>query len=72
MAGARRLVSTVATYRRSEDLINIGAYEKGSSRDIDLAIDMIDRINAFLRQDIDERVDFEQCVQGLASLSAPS
>ena len=72
MDGARRLVSIMATYRRSEDLINIGAYEKGSSHEIDLAIDMIDRINAFLRQNIDEKVDFEQSIQGLAHLSALS
>ena len=71
MAESRRLVSTVATYRRSEDLINIGAYEKGSNREIDLAVDMIDRINAFLRQGVDEKVDFDQSVQALASLSAP-
>ena len=48
------LVSICSTYNDAEDLINIGAYPKGSSPKIDRAIDRIDDINLFLRQDIDE------------------
>ena len=48
------LVSICSTYNDAEDLINIGAYPKGSSPRIDRAIDRIDDINSFLRQDIDE------------------
>jgi len=47
----------LAVYRESEDLINIGAYVKGSSPKIDRAIAHIDRINQFLKQEIEERVD---------------
>jgi len=65
---ARRLVSMVATYRRSEDLINIGAYSKGSSPDIDMAIEMIGPTNSFLRQDIQERSEFSDSVSGLLKL----
>jgi flagellum-specific ATP synthase len=65
---SRRLVSTVAAYRRSEDLINIGAYAKGSNPAIDQAIEMIDRINNYLRQEIDEKVDFEHSVSYLGNL----
>ncbi|MCL5035326.1 MAG: flagellar protein export ATPase FliI [Bacteroidetes bacterium] len=48
------LLDLLATYREAEDLINIGAYVKGSSQKIDKAVAMIDRIRAFLKQGIDE------------------
>jgi len=40
----------MATYKKSEDLINIGAYKRGSNLRIDASIDRTDSINAFLRQ----------------------
>ncbi|HEY2383030.1 MAG TPA: FliI/YscN family ATPase [Terriglobia bacterium] len=40
----------MATYRKSEDLINIGAYKRGSNPRIDTAIDRHDAINQFLKQ----------------------
>lgn len=46
------LVDLYATYQDAEDLINIGAYVKGSNSRIDRAMGRIDRINAFLRQDM--------------------
>ena len=49
----------LALYRDKEDLINIGAYVKGSNRETDEAIDKIDAINAFLLQDIHEKSDLE-------------
>jgi len=48
------LVEMYANYIESEDLINIGAYAKGSNPRIDRAINRIDAINEFLKQDIDE------------------
>ncbi|MFP4068155.1 MAG: FliI/YscN family ATPase [Spirochaetaceae bacterium] len=45
----------MATYAESEDLINVGAYQRGSNREVDEAIDRIPQINAFLRQRIDEK-----------------
>ncbi|MFO8063164.1 MAG: FliI/YscN family ATPase [Spirochaetota bacterium] len=48
----RRLM---ATYNESEDLINVGAYQRGSNQDVDEAIDKMPQINAFLRQRIDEK-----------------
>ena len=65
---ASELIATQAVYRKSEDLINIGAYVAGSNSRIDHAIKMVDPINQFLEQDIDERVDFEQTVRGLCAL----
>ncbi|MBI4473844.1 MAG: FliI/YscN family ATPase [Acidobacteria bacterium] len=40
----------MATYKKAEDLINIGAYKRGSNKRVDLAIDKHDPINAFLKQ----------------------
>jgi flagellum-specific ATP synthase len=44
----------MATYKKSEDLINIGAYKRGSNPRIDTAIDRADVINAFLKQRAEE------------------
>lgn len=44
----------LATYKNSEDLINIGAYLKGSNPKIDFALEYIDKVNTFLKQKVDE------------------
>jgi flagellum-specific ATP synthase len=67
---AGRLKETLATFRKAEDLINIGAYVAGSNPKIDYAIKMIDRINAYLRQGIDETVSFADSVAQLNALFA--
>ena len=65
---ARKLKSVLATYRKAEDLINIGAYAAGSNPDIDYAIQMIGRINAYLQQDVSEAVTFDDSVENLTAL----
>ena len=65
---ARKLKEIVATYRKAEDLINIGAYVAGSNPKIDHAIAMIEKINRYLRQDIDETSPFNECVTQLVDL----
>lgn len=55
-----KIKDLIATYYDSEDLINIGAYSKGSNPKIDNAITHIDAINEFLRQDIYEKSNFEE------------
>lgn len=58
----------MAAYAQAEDLINIGAYVKGSNAKIDQAIFAIERINAFLRQGIDERTTYDQATGMLYSI----
>ena len=65
---AGRLKETLATYRKAEDLINIGAYVHGSNPKIDYAIKMIDRINGYLRQAVDERAPMGESVAQLNAL----
>lgn len=67
---AQRLLDLAATYRENEDLINIGAYAKGSNPRIDEAIAMIQQIRAFLRQGVDEREEFGRGIQKLTNLMA--
>jgi flagellum-specific ATP synthase len=62
---AGELLNLVATYRRAEDLINIGAYVQGASADIDRAVATIERINQFLRQGMNEKVTLAEAVQEL-------
>lgn len=66
MAG--KLKNVMATYNEAEDLINIGAYKRGSNASIDYAIDKIDAVNEFLCQDVYEKVAFEDSVERLKAL----
>ncbi|MCC5912026.1 MAG: flagellar protein export ATPase FliI [Clostridiaceae bacterium] len=58
----------IATYRDSEDLINIGAYTKGSNKKIDYAINHIDSVNGFLQQQVDEKVSYEETLKRMKQL----
>lgn len=52
---AGNLKNVLATYNDAEDLINIGAYRSGSNKDIDYAISKIDKVNAFLKQEVNSK-----------------
>ena len=65
---AYRLKQVMATYRKAEDLINIGAYVSGSNPKIDYAITMVDKINAYLQQYITETVAFDDSVGQMEQL----
>lgn len=65
---AGRLKNVMATYSEAEDLINIGAYKKGSNQNIDYAISKIDAVNDFLMQRTDEKFQFEEELQLLKQL----
>lgn len=58
----------MATYKDSEDLINIGAYVKGSNEKVDLSIKYIDIINEYLCQDVNERTEFDESVFRLKNM----
>ncbi len=62
---AGKLKNVMATYQEAEDLINIGAYKRGSNKNIDFAISKIDEVNKFLRQGTDEKFQYEDIVNEL-------
>lgn len=65
---ANDLMNIIATHKKAEDIINIGAYVNGSNPGIDYAIRMVDKVNAFLRQNIDEKIDFVAAKKQLLGL----
>jgi flagellum-specific ATP synthase len=67
---AQRLRSLLATYREAEDLINIGAYARGSNANIDKAIEVIDGIKSFLQQDVYENTPVLETIERLKRLVA--
>ncbi len=70
MERAGRLREWLSTYQKAEDMINIGAYAKGSNPKIDLAIRKIDSVNNLLRQKSDERVSLETAFSAVNALTA--
>lgn len=66
LAGKAREV--LARYAEAEDLINIGAYVKGSNAKIDYATSKIDAMNTFLRQNFSETDTLQHSLEQLGSL----
>jgi FliI/YscN family ATPase len=62
---AARLREHMAAYREMEDLINIGAYQRGTNPRVDAAIDRMDGIVTFLKQDMEEGSVFEEAFESL-------
>ncbi len=65
---AGELRNLLAVYAENEDLINIGAYERGSNPTIDKAIQLVPHINEFLKQGIYEEFSFEDTINKLRSI----
>jgi len=63
-----RALEIMSTYKRYEDVITIGAYKEGSNPRVDSAIRMMERLRAFIRQRIDEKVPFDESVRQLTAL----
>jgi flagellum-specific ATP synthase len=68
-AAAAEVRRLIAAHRDKEDLIAIGAYQPGADPTVDAAIALRGGIDAFLRQDIEERSDLEDADQGLQALA---
>ncbi len=65
---AGKLREVLARYSEAEDLINIGAYVKGSNPKIDFALSKIDQVNGFLKQGTFERVEYEDTANQLIGI----
>ncbi|MCD7033781.1 flagellar protein export ATPase FliI [Metabacillus sp. GX 13764] len=65
---AETLRNYLSVYLNSEDLINIGAYKRGASREIDEAIDYYPKIISFLKQQVTEKPSMEHSFHQLKDL----
>ena len=68
LAKANAMRMMMASYARSEDLIRIGAYQKGSDPTLDNAVENLPAINAFLRQRPDDLSTYEDAAQRMIAL----
>ncbi len=62
----------MAVYTEAEDLINVGAYARGSNPEIDEAIAKLPEIKKFLIQDIEERTEIEETLMQAAGIAGIS
>ena len=60
---------SMALYAESEDMITVGAYQKGSNADLDAAVELHPAIERFLMQEEAEKTSIEQTLTDLGSLT---
>jgi len=65
----RLLVRLLTAWSEAEELINIGAYAHGSNRDCDVAIALKPRLDAYLRQEIEDRAAYPETCKALLELA---
>jgi flagellar biosynthesis/type III secretory pathway ATPase len=67
---AGQVRDVLATYEKQRDLILLGAYQRGTDRKVDFAIDNIDAVQAFLKQGTHEKTDFQETLSRVNKLLA--
>lgn len=70
LALTQQVRDLLATYREAEDLILIGAYKSGQNAKVDRAVQLIDRLNQFLKQSATQKVTIEESWKELKELMA--
>ncbi len=63
-----KIREVLANYKKNELLIRIGEYKPGSDKNADFAIKHIEKVNRFLRQQVDEESSFEETLVQLKAL----
>ena len=63
-----KLREVLANYKKNELLIRIGEYKPGSDKDADFAIKYIDKVNLFLKQQVEDKSTFEESKKQLMNL----
>lgn len=69
VAARQNLLRLLATYRDVEDLVQIGAYAKGSNPTADIAIEMQSHVNSLLRQGKGEEAAFANSLATMLKLA---
>ncbi|MFT7505690.1 MAG: flagellum-specific ATP synthase, partial [Gammaproteobacteria bacterium] len=67
---ARSIKRVYSTYKQNKDLINIGAYARGSNPSIDLSISAAPAIDAFLQQGIKQIIDMNTTLETVNTLAS--
>ncbi len=65
---AKRFKHYYALYEQNRDLFNVGAYQRGANPELDLAVDLHPRFDAFLRQNMGESVGIDGASGALAEI----
>jgi flagellum-specific ATP synthase len=68
MEKAKAIRLLLASYNRSEDLLRIGAYQKGTDPTLDRAIEILPQLDAFLQQRPEQSVLFATVIKSLLEL----
>lgn len=63
-----KIIELESKFRQVEDMINLGLYKEGTSKDIDIAIAMHPMIMDFIKQDINEKVSFPSSIEYLKNM----
>ncbi|MBD8881917.1 flagellar protein export ATPase FliI [Rhodanobacter sp. 7MK24] len=69
LQAAQRFRRVYSAYRQQRDLIAVGAYQRGSDPQVDLAIEMWPQLREFLQQEVDEPVALEEAIDRLALIA---
>ncbi|MEM0983805.1 MAG: FliI/YscN family ATPase [Planctomycetota bacterium] len=69
LAARQQIVTLLAAYERVKELVQIGAYARGSDAEADIAIELRDAINAILRQGVGEPGEFGRDLQNLTRVA---
>lgn len=64
----QRMRQLMAAYAASEDLVRVGAYQKGTDPALDRALEVLPRLNAFLQQKKSDRCSLEEARTQLLAL----
>ncbi len=65
LESARSVRRVLATYRDAEDLVNIGAYVRGSNPDIDTSLRLMPKLRTFLQQGLQESSSIEDAARAM-------
>ena len=60
----------LSLYRENKDLIDVGMYQPGSNPKLDIAIEMMPQINAFLQQRTSDIVSMDSTINTLVEMMA--
>ncbi len=63
-----KLIQCLSTFKKVEDLVNLGAYKTGTNPEIDYALQKIGPIREFLRQRVDEASSLDESIESLIRL----